>query len=159
MMIMKQATLCFLVKGDRILLGYKKQGFGRGKYNGFGGKIKEGETPEQTAVRELSEESGVKAKPDNIRKVADLELFFPDSAKDWEHKVHVFFADSWEGEPEETEEMRPEWFDTKSLPFDRMWQGDRQWLPLVLRGKKVKGVFVFDEDRESIKDMLISELE
>jgi hypothetical protein len=29
---------------DRILLGYKKRGFGMGKFNGFGGKVEKGET-------------------------------------------------------------------------------------------------------------------
>lgn len=37
----------------------KKRGFGVGKWNGSGGKIQPGETPEDTAVREVKEEIGI----------------------------------------------------------------------------------------------------
>ena len=36
----------------------KKRGFGEGKWNGFGGKVEEGETILQAALRELKEECG-----------------------------------------------------------------------------------------------------
>jgi hypothetical protein len=44
----RQATLCLIIDKDkkRILLAMKKRGFGVGKYNGFGGKVKEDETKE-----------------------------------------------------------------------------------------------------------------
>ena len=44
-------TLLFVRDGDRLLLGYKKNGFGKGKWNGFGGKVKDGETVEAAAIR------------------------------------------------------------------------------------------------------------
>ncbi len=50
---MMNATLCFLRTKDKILLGMKKRGFGKGKYNGFGGKIGSDETIEDAAVREV----------------------------------------------------------------------------------------------------------
>jgi hypothetical protein len=34
----KTSTNLLFIKADKILLGYKKRGFGKGKYNGFGGK-------------------------------------------------------------------------------------------------------------------------
>jgi 8-oxo-dGTP pyrophosphatase MutT (NUDIX family) len=37
----------------------KKRGFGNGKYNGFGGKVENGETIQQAAIRETIEESGL----------------------------------------------------------------------------------------------------
>ena len=38
----------------------KKRGFGEGRWNGYGGKIKEGETIEESAIREIEEESLMK---------------------------------------------------------------------------------------------------
>ncbi|MEK7504190.1 MAG: hypothetical protein AAB550_01680 [Patescibacteria group bacterium] len=43
---MKQATLCFLVKDNQILLAMKKRGFGVGKWNGVGGKVNEEMKPQ-----------------------------------------------------------------------------------------------------------------
>jgi len=64
---MKKVTLCFLLKGDEILLAVKKQslsgfGAGIGKWNGVGGKVDEGETIRFAAIRELNEEVGVVVK-------------------------------------------------------------------------------------------------
>ena len=36
----KLLTLVFLREGRRVLLGMKKRGFGVGKWNGFGGKVR-----------------------------------------------------------------------------------------------------------------------
>ena len=46
---------------ERVLLGQKKRGFGMGKWNGYGGKAKEGETIERSARREFFEEAGILA--------------------------------------------------------------------------------------------------
>ena len=68
---MRPTTLVFPIDGhNRILLGCKKRGFGQGKYNGFGGKIEPGETFRQCAVRELYEESGLVANPQDLECVA-----------------------------------------------------------------------------------------
>jgi len=37
----------------------KKRGFGVGKWNGYGGKLEEGESIERCATRELEEECGI----------------------------------------------------------------------------------------------------
>lgn len=39
----KILTLAFVNRGEEILLGYKKRGFGAGRWNGFGGKVHVGE--------------------------------------------------------------------------------------------------------------------
>jgi len=156
---MKQATLCLVIGEKRILLGMKKQGFGSGKWNGFGGKAKRTESMEQAAIRELAEETGIRA--EKIRKVCELDFAFPHVPKvrRWDQVVHVFLVEEWKGEPKESREMRPEWFPFQEIPYDRMWQDDRHWLPLVLKGKKVKGRFVFAEDGNSIKGMEIGEVQ
>ena len=48
-------TLCLVVKENTILLGMKKRGFGVGRWNGFGGKLHEGESIEDAAKRETLE--------------------------------------------------------------------------------------------------------
>jgi len=47
----KILTLAFVRRPGEILLGYKKRGFGVGKWNGFGGKVEIGETIHDAAKR------------------------------------------------------------------------------------------------------------
>ena len=143
----KTCTLVFLRQDDQILLAMKKRGFGSGLWNGAGGKLDPGETFEQALVRESQEEIGVT--PLNWEKVA-IHDFVMDSnsttAKPWHMHVHAYLCDRWEGEPHESEEMAPRWFTLADIPYDDMWQDDIVWLPLVLRGKKLTGTFIFDTD-------------
>lgn len=142
---MKLTTLCFLQTETDILLAMKKRGFGAGKLNGIGGKVQGDETPEQALVREAFEEIEVTLEEDKLEKVAILHFSF-DAKPEWNQECHVYFISEWEGEPTETEEMRPEWCSKDALPFDKMWQDDVHWLPKVLAGEKVRCHFVFNED-------------
>jgi 8-oxo-dGTP diphosphatase len=148
---MIEATLVFLVRGNEILLGYKKRGFAQGKLNGFGGKIEDSETIESAAARELREECGVVVLPTDLKSVAHLGFYFP-ARLEWNQVVHVFIAERWDGEPVETDEMRPAWFRIDAFPFDQMWADDQHWLPLVLQGKRVQAAFTFKEDNETVKE-------
>lgn len=144
---MKNATLLFLVKKSEgritdICLAMKKRGFGAGRWNGAGGKVKEGESIEEAVLRETEEEICVKAK--NISKVAELFFTFSHNHP-WDQVVHAYFCLEWEGEPKESEEMRPEWFKVGDIPFASMWPDDIFWLPKVISGNLVKANFSFGE--------------
>ncbi|MBM4389213.1 MAG: 8-oxo-dGTP diphosphatase [Deltaproteobacteria bacterium] len=135
-------TLCIIHQPPQVLLGMKKRGFGAGRWNGFGGKLLEGETIRDAVVREMREEIGVV--PTNHEEVGIIDFRF-------QHKpgevleVHVFRATKFTGAPTESEEMRPQWFEERTIPYDEMWSDDRHWVPLFLSGKKFKGRFLFDE--------------
>ena len=58
-------------------------------------------------------------------------------------------ARSWRGEPGESEEMRPQWYAYEDVPQGEMWADDRIWLPRVLQGERLNGVFTFS-DAETI---------
>jgi len=139
---LRKATLCILLENDSVLLGMKKRGFGQGRWNGFGGKVNEGETIEAATIRELKEESGIAA--DALEKVAVLDFLFSQKP-DWNMQVHVFLSKEWEGEPRESDEMKPQWFNVDAIPFDSMWPDDKFWLPRVLKGEKLRASFTFAE--------------
>lgn len=137
-------TLCLVQKGDEILLGMKKIGFGKGNWNGFGGKVEVGEGIEEAAIRELKEECGLVAK--NIYKGGINEFEFIEDNE--LHEVHIFYANEFNGEPIESDEMIPKWFNKNEIPFNEMWPDDKEWIPLLLSGKKFKGRFAFNKLNE-----------
>jgi len=136
----KILTLVFIRRNDQLLLGYKKRGFACGRWNGFGGKVEEGETIEQGAIRELNEESGVVV--DRLDEVGVLMFEFKGDRQLLE--VHVFLTDTFSGTIVETEEMRPQWYDICDVPFSQMWPDDQLWFPLMLSGQTFYGYFTFD---------------
>ncbi len=135
------ATVCFLNKENKILLGIKGRHIGEGYWNGYGGGIDPGEKPREAAVRELKEETGgVIALPDQLEKIAEIDFHNTKSNREiFVCKVHFYLVKQWQGESQETEEMlKPTWFDIKKLPLDEMMPADKKWLPVALSGKKVK---------------------
>lgn len=151
---MIQATLCFIFRGEphqQVLLGYKKRGFGEGKYGGFGGKLRAGETLLQATVRELYEESGLSAEQSDLISLGTLTFIFPYKPS-WDQEVYVFEARKWEGIPTETDEMRPQWFSIAQIPLAQMWDDTQFWLPHVLAGDRISAVFILDQDNETVKE-------
>ena len=154
---MKEVTLCFLLKENKICLALKKRGFGEGKMNGVGGKVEAGETIEDAAVRELKEEVGVSAQSAHLEKMGSIDFHFNDNPE-WNQRMHVFLIKKWEGEPAESEEMAPVWHEQNNLPFDKMWIDDKHWLPKVLEGKKISAKFHFNNKGAEIDKFEIKEV-
>ncbi|OGI21553.1 MAG: hypothetical protein A2808_00760 [Candidatus Moranbacteria bacterium RIFCSPHIGHO2_01_FULL_55_24] len=151
----KLLTLCLAVKDGKVLLGMKKRGFGAGRWNGFGGKVEAGETIEAAARRETEEECGIVIA--EMEKVGIHEFEF-DAERGKILEVHVFRVDAWDGEPVETEEMRPEWFSFSDIPYGTMWPDDIYWLPLFLAGKKFRTRFLFGAE-DAVLEKVIAEVE
>lgn len=138
--MVKNYTVCIVHQNGKVLLGMKKKGFGTGRWNGFGGKVEDGETISHAAARELEEESGLK--PNDLSEAGMLEFTFENDAKVLD--VHFFAVTNFSGQVCESDEMIPKWFAVEEIPYDQMWTDDQYWLPLLLAGKKFKGKFVFD---------------
>lgn len=138
-------TLCIVHQPPRVLLGMKKRGFGVGRWNGFGGKVESSETIEEAARREIQEEVGIV--PTTMAHVGILDFSFESDLKELE--AHVFRVTAFSGEPHETEEMRPQWFDIAHIPFGQMWSSDSYWLPMLLEGRQFKGTFHFDRPSDA----------
>jgi ADP-ribose pyrophosphatase YjhB (NUDIX family) len=130
----EECTLLFLKGNNRLLLAMKKQGFGVSKWNGVGGRLRPDESIEQALIRKSEEE--VSVTPTAYHKVAFIDFTYPRYGEIVQQNVHVFIGDTWEGEPEETEEMAARWFQVSEIPYDHMWEDDALWLPLILDLRK-----------------------
>jgi 8-oxo-dGTP pyrophosphatase MutT (NUDIX family) len=141
---MRTVTLLFLLRDDEILLAMKKRRYGAGKWNGVGGKADPGETALQAAIRECEEEICVTPlSPKLMGKIT----FFDRADPTFGHDCRVFTATEWQGEPTETDEMRPQWFKRQNIPYNQMWPDDEYWLPLMLDGKLFTGTVTVDVDK------------
>ena len=155
---MENTTLLYLIKKQSgqitdIMLAMKKIRFGIGKYNGVGGKVKEGESVEDATVRETSEEIGVNVDVKDLAKIGEIEFRFQDKSE-WNQVVHIYTTEIWAGDPTESEEMKPYWYNLKDIPYDYMWEDDKYWLPKVLNGEYVKGYCLFDSNQKIIEHNL-----
>jgi len=150
-MSVKLMTLCIICKDKKVLLGMKKRGFGALRWNGFGGKVQENETIEESLKREMEEECSLKL--NNVEELGVLSFEFKKNPGEI-LEVHIFRATDFSGEPIESEEMKPEWFDEDKVPFEKMWSDDPYWFPLFLEGKKFKGHFLFDDNDQILENNL-----
>jgi 8-oxo-dGTP diphosphatase len=146
----EKATLLFVLRDSQILLIDKKTGLGAGKINGPGGRIEPGETALHGAIREVQEELCVT--PTGVRDAGELYFQFVDG-----YGLHgaVFVASGFDGTLCETHEAAPRWTPVDSIPYERMWADDALWLPLLLRGQRFRGYFIFDGD--TMLDSLVEE--
>jgi 8-oxo-dGTP diphosphatase / 2-hydroxy-dATP diphosphatase len=140
------ATVCLLVKGHRVLLGFKSKKIGALCRNGYGGMVEKGETIINAAIRELEEETGKKignifitTSPEFLEKVAIVD--FENTKKDgasFTCRVHFFIVKKWSGQAVDTDEMTDsKFFKIDNLPFNQMMPKDSKFFPLILNGKKI----------------------
>lgn len=144
-----RTCLCLITRsadsGAQVLLGFKKTGFGAGRWVGLGGHIEDGEEPADAAVREAAEESSLIVSPGTLAHRASLTFVFPFRPA-WNQTAEVFVTADFVGEPAESDELIPRWFDVDALPLDGMWDDARYWLPRALAGERVVARITFAED-------------
>ena len=125
---MKIATLCYLRNQGKTLMLHRvtrENDFHHGKWNGLGGKIQPGESPEECARREVLEESGLNAVQLRLHGVITFPMF--DGIDDW--YVFVFSCDDFSGELSQSDEGKLEWIEDAKLLELNLWPGDREFMP------------------------------
>ncbi|QHC59252.1 NUDIX domain-containing protein [Rathayibacter sp. VKM Ac-2760] len=138
--------------GTEVLLGRKLRGLGEGRVVAPGGKLEPGESPAEAAVRELAEEVGLRADPGDLEPRGSLDYLFPHRPA-WSQRSHVFLCRRWAGDVVASGELDAAIVPLDAVPFERMWDDARFWLPAVLRsGAVVDRTFEFGADLEHVVD-------
>lgn len=136
------ATLVFVIREGKILLINKKTGLGKGKINAPGGKVEAGESPQDCAIRECQEE--LKITVSDLQYCGQHRFQFVDG---YSIHVWVYGTSEFEGIPTETVEAKPLWVGLDSIPYEQMWEDDRIWIPMMLRGERFQSRWIFDGDK------------
>ena len=143
---MKLATLVYLKRDGKTLMLHrvkKENDYHEGKYNGLGGKLDPGESPEDCAIRETREESGL----DLVDPVLKGFITFPnfDGVDDW--YVFLFVGTHFSGEMIESPEGNLEWIDDDKLNDIPLWEGDYIFLPWLEGDRFFSAKFNYEDGR------------
>lgn len=143
---MKLATLCYVRHAGQTLMVHrvkKADDMHANKWNGLGGKLEPGETPEECAIREIYEESGLRVRQPRLKGL----LTFPHFAKEEDWYAFVFVCEEFEGELIDSPEGELRWIPNHELADLNLWEGDRIFLPWLERPGFFSGKFIYQEGR------------
>ena len=131
------ATLGYVLSEDRrkVLLVHRNARADDqhlGKYNGLGGKLEADEDVVAGMRREIREEAGIECDALELRGTISWPGFGK-QGEDW--LGFIFLVTAFEGRPfERNPEGTLEWVPLDALHTLPMWEGDREFLPLVFDG-------------------------
>ena len=141
---MKLATLCYVRNAGRTLMIHrikKQNDMHAGKWNGLGGKLEPGETPEECAIREIREESGLIVRNPLLKGFLTFPMF--DGKDDW--YAFVFLVNEFEGELIDSQEGLLRWIPDGELLDLNLWAGDLIFIPWLQRPGFFSGQFVYQD--------------
>ena len=143
---MQLATLCYVRRQGKTLMLHrikKENDMHRGKWNGLGGKMEAGETPEECAVREVYEESGLIAESLYLKGFITFPMF--DGKRDW--YVFLFVIDHFSGEIIDSPEGQLAWIDDDKLLDLPLWEGDKIFLKWLDDERFFSAKFVYQQKK------------
>ncbi len=146
---MKLSTLCYVKKDGRTLMLHrvkKKDDIHEGKWNGLGGKLEAGESPEECVIREIKEESGLRISKPRLHGV----LMFPEfgekgSGEDW--YVFVYTAEKFSGKLADSREGVLSWIDDRDIMKLNLWEGDKALSKWIGQNRFFSGKLVYKDGR------------
>jgi len=145
---MKLATLCYVkdLKNNKTLMLYrnkKENDYHEGKWNGLGGKLEKGESPEECAVRELKEEAGLDVKNPTLKGIITFPDF--DGVDDW--YVFIFTITEYSGKIIDSPEGKLEWIPNDKLTSLNLWDGDKIFLGWLGKDKFFSAKFNYENGK------------
>lgn len=149
-MIRTEAVLVYVFRDHHVLLGRHLRGIGKGRWNGLGGKCAVKESAKEAAVRECTEEVGIKVK---LNQPLGRILYHHPRIGDW--RVTIFRTEEFVGQPRGGDEMMPRWFSVEQLPYREMWDNNRAWLHHVIRHHHFEGEVWLDAQDHLVRHTIM----
>ena len=141
---MKIGTLCYITKKNKTLMMHrvkKKNDMHKNKWNGLGGKVIPGETPEECIIREVKEESGLELIEPIFKGIITFPKF--DGLEDW--MVFVFVAGKFTGNLMQSSEGILKWIPNENLMELELWEGDKIFMNWLNNKKIFSAKFIYNK--------------
>lgn len=125
---MKNTTLIYLEQDQKYLMLHrtkKENDINHDKWIGVGGKMEENESPEDGAIREILEETGLTVLPEDLH-YRGLVTFVSDQSEG--EYMHLFTAQRFSGTLKECNEGDLCWVPKEKVLTLPTWEGDRLFL-------------------------------
>jgi len=58
--------------------------------------------------------------------------FYFEQKPEWNLTLHLYNIIKYNGEVIESDEIKPFWFELNNIPYNKMWEFDKYWLPRIL---------------------------
>ena len=126
---MKNTTLIHIEKDGKYLMLHrvkKQNDINKDKWIGIGGKFLENESPEECAIREAEEETGLILKSLEYRGIV---TFVPDNSEG--EYMHVFLCKDFDGVLKTCDEGDLQWIEKEKIYSLPIWEGDKIFLKLL----------------------------
>ena len=123
------STLVYIERGEEYLMLHrtkKENDLNHDKWIGVGGKFEAGESPDECALRETLEETGLTLTSWRCRGI----VTFVSDLYETEY-MHLFTADGFTGTPRECDEGELAWIKKSDLLALTLWEGDKIFLRLL----------------------------
>ncbi|MCB9136675.1 MAG: 8-oxo-dGTP diphosphatase [Anaerolineales bacterium] len=143
---MNLATLCYVKSNGHTLMVHrvkKQNDMHAGKWNGLGGKLDAGESPEECVIREVWEESGLTIREPRLHGV----LTFPGFANDEDWYAFLFTATEFDGALIDSPEGVLRWVPDGELLALNLWEGDQIFIPWLDQPKFFSGKFTYRDGK------------
>ncbi len=141
---MKMATLCYVQNDTHTLMLHrnkKENDTHRDKWNGLGGKLEAGETPEDCVIREVYEESGLTIVDPQLKGLITFPMF--DGRDDW--YVFIFTAHQYSGKLIDSPEGTLRWIENDKVLQLNLWEGDRIFIPWLRQKHFFSAMFEYEK--------------
>ncbi len=122
-------TLCYIEQDGNYLMMHrvkKKNDINKDKWIGVGGHFEYGETPEECLLREVKEETGLTLL--NYRMRGIVTFIYGEDVVEY---MHLFTADSFEGELTDCDEGELVWIPKEEVMNLPVWEGDKVFFKLL----------------------------
>lgn len=144
---MKICTECYIRTGGKTLMLYrnkKENDVNKNKWIGIGGKLEEGESPEDCLLREAYEEAGVRLTDYRLRGIVS----FSTTEMGESYVIFIYTASGFEGEIGECDEGELRWIDDGKLMSLELWEGDRLFWGWIIEERPFfSAKLVYDGDK------------